>query len=342
MACGFAEYCGRLMEEMTCESVARLTRTNSRTLWKLDQWRCEYLKKNLYELPEDLDTTRLSADEVHYRTKKYLKHERMTPFSPRRETHFLTNLICTSVSKVIACQPGRDARSLAKCLRELTPEQLARVRYISVDMNPGYFKAILKTCPQAEIAVDRFHLVQKLNETFDEVRKQEYAKASRRKDTFQQTMLSAGNRFMYLERTDTKSIEEYNMLGKIKLLNDQISNAMIIIDYFHRVLDEKGTTNFRRRLVKWYGLVRESGSITFRSFAKLVRKYRKNIEAYIKTGLTTAISEGMNNKIKVLKRMGYGYTNQKAFQNKILQRCGFLNSRHLSTNFMFWHVPTPQ
>ena len=147
---------------------------------------------------------------------------------------------------------------------------------------------------------------------------------------------------MYLERTDTKSIEEHNMLGKIKMLNDQISNAMIITDYFHRVLDEKGINNFKTRLVKWYSLVRESGSKHFRAFARLVRKYRRNIEAYIKTGLTTAVSEGINNKIKVLKRMGYGYANRNAFQNKILQRCGFLNSRYIDTNFMFWHVTTPQ
>ena len=181
-----------------------------------------------------------------------------------------------------------------------------------------------------------------MNETFDNVRKQEHQKAVRKKDSFQQTMLSAGNRFLYLERVDTKSIEEHNMLGKIKLINDQISNAMILTDYFHKVLDQKGVNNFREKLAYWYSLVRESKSKNFRKFSKLVRKYRENIEAYIKTGLTTAISEGINNKIKVLKRMGYGYSNQKSFQNKILQRCGFLNSRHINTNFMFWHINTPQ
>jgi transposase len=330
------------MEEITCEAVSRLTRTNSRTLWRLDQWRCEYLKKHLYQLPEDLDTTRLSADEVHYRTKKLTAQERQSPFSPRREIKFLTNLVSTSVSKVIACQPGRDAKSLRNCLKELSPEQLHRVKFVSVDMNPGYFAAILKMCPQAEIAVDRFHLVQHLNEAFNIVRKQEYAKATKRKDCFQQTMLSAGNRFMYLERTDTKSIEEHNMLGKIKLLNDQIHNAMILTDYFHRVLDQKGVQKFREKLKNWYKLVRESKSSIYRKFAKMVRCYRRNIEAYIKTGLTTAVSEGINNKIKVLKRMGYGYTNEKAFKNKILQRCGFLNSTYINTNFMMWHVPTPQ
>lgn len=330
------------MEEMTCEAVARLTRTNSKTLWQLDQWRCEYLKKHLYSLPEDLDVSKLSADEVHYRTRKFTAAERESPFDPRREIQYLTNLVCTSVSKVIACHPGRDAKSLRKCFKELSPEQLKKVQFVSVDMNPGYFAAILKTCPDAEIAVDRFHLVQKLNETFDAVRKQEYKKAKRKHDTFQQTMLSAGYRFLYLERVDTKSIEEHNLLGKIKLLNDQIHNAMILTDYFHKVLDQKGVDKFRKKLLNWYKLVRESKSPIYRGFAKLVRKYRMNIETYIKTGLTTAVSEGINNKIKVLKRMGYGYTNEKAFKNKILQRCGFLNSAYINTTFMFWHMTTPQ
>ncbi len=330
------------MEEMTCEAVSCLTRVNSKTLWKLDQWRCEYLKEHLYELPEDLDTTRLSADEVHFQTKKFKASERLSPFSPRREVKFLTNLVCSSVSKVIACKPGRDEASLRNCLRELSREKRRSVEFISIDMNPSYFKAILKMCPQAEVAVDRFHLVQKLNEAFDRVRKQEYKKAQIRKDSFQQTMLSKGSRFMYLERVDTKSIEESNMLGKIKALNDQISNAMILTDYFHTVLDQKGLSQFRKRLIKWYQLVRQSKSKAFRKFSRLVRKYRVNIEAYIKTGLTTAISEGINNKIKVLKRMGYGYSNEKAFQNKILQRCGFLNSTYINTNFMMWHAPTPQ
>lgn len=330
------------MEEMTCEAVARLTRTNSRTLWQLDQWRCEYLKKTLYRLPADLDTSKLSADEVHYRTIYYKAKDRENPFSPRKEVKFITSLVCASVSKVISTYPGRDEKSLRKCFQQLTPEHLNKVNFISVDMNAGYFAAILKNCPQAEIAVDRFHLVQKLNETFDFVRKQEHQKAIRKKDSFQQTMLSSGNRFLYLERVDTKSIEEHNMLGKIKLINDQINNALILTDYFHKVLDQKGVHNFREKLKYWYNLVRESKSKHFRKFSKLVRKYRSNIETYIKTGLTTAISEGINNKIKVLKRMGYGYTNQKAFQNKILQRCGFLNSRHINTNFMFWHINTPQ
>ncbi|MGZ3771360.1 MAG: transposase [Bdellovibrio sp.] len=49
-----------------------------------------------------------------------------------------------------------------------------------------------------------------------------------------------------------------------------------------------------------------------------MKKYQSHIEIYIKSRLTTAVSEGLNNKIKVPKRVGYTYANQISFQNKIL------------------------
>jgi hypothetical protein len=61
----------------------------------------------------------------------------------------------------------------------------------------------------------------------------------------------------------------------------------------------------------------------------------------VKTKLTTAKSEGLNNKIKVLRRSAYGYTNEASYMNKILQRCGYLNSRFIHTSSWFWRLPSP-
>ncbi len=106
------------------------------------------------------------------------------------------------------------------------------------------------------------------------------------------------------------------MLEELRELNRNIHNAMLIVEYFHAVLDKKSVKSFRKALESWYRLVKESNLKPFRDFAKLIRKYRLNIEAYVRSGLTTAVSEGINNKIKVLKRMGYGYTNQKSFETR--------------------------
>lgn len=339
MTVAMVEVSGRLMEEITCEAVARILKTNPKTMWDLDQYRMKRMFSD-FKLPVDLDISHMSADEVHFRTIQNEKRD--SPFSEFNTKSFLTNLVCSKVAKVVANAQGREAQSLANCLKVLPKETRKKIEYFALDMNAGYFKAVTKLCPNAEIAVDRFHLVQNLNETFNEVRKEEFKKAQKRKDDFQIGMLEGGRKFLFMKRDQVFSTEEENLLGKLKMLNDNINSAMLIVDYFHNVLDQKGISKFRKKLKNWYLLVRDSKIKIFKKFALQVRKYRMNIEAYIKSGLTTAISEGLNNKIKVLKRMGYGYTNIESFQLKILQRCGFINSTFMDTTSWHWHYPHPQ
>jgi transposase len=339
LSCSFVEQAGRMMEEMTCAAVSRLLNVDRKLLWKIDQWRMDYMKKH-YKLPDDLDCSQMSADEIHFITRRFnkIKH----PFSARYYVEFVTNLICVRHGKVISNAVGRNYSALRQCLNVLSKEQLESVEFFSIDMHKEFFNVVSRSCPNAEIAIDRYHLVQQMNEVFNELRRDEFKKAQKRHDDFQVGMLEAGRRFILMERDPVLSTEEKNLLGKLKMLNVNINAGMLIVDVFHKVLDQKSLRKFRKKLGRWYSLVRASGIKLFRKFALKVMKYRKNIEAYIKSRLTTAIAEGLNNKIKVLKRMGYNYTNEKSFQNKILQRCGFLNSRFINTNFMFWHVPTPQ
>ena len=329
----FVETSGRLMEETTCAAASRLLQCNSKTLWSMDNYRTKILKKH-FKLPTDLDVSKLSADEVHFKTKINKKREH--PFAPRWDIQFITNLVVTKHAKIIANQSARNDISLKNCLKVLTKKQLSQVQFFALDMHAGFMRVAQKMCPNANICVDRFHLVQHMNQAFDDVRKSEFAKAKKLNDEFQKTMLSPGRRFMFLEKNPYLSIEEQNMLGKLKMLNTPIHNAMLIVDYFHKVLDEKHLGPFRSRLAQWYLLVRESKNKFMLSFAKLVRKYRMNIENYIKSNLTTAISEGLNNKIRVLKAMAYQYANEESFKNKILQRCGFLNSRLMDTTPLYF------
>lgn len=339
LSCSFVEKAGRLMEETTCAAAARIMGCDRKLMWKIDQWRMKFLKQ-YYELPKDLDVTYMSADEVHFLTRRFSK--RRHPFSSKYFIEYVTNLVCTKHSKVLFNAMGRDSKALGSCLKQLTKQQREEVKFFALDMNDGFFKAVMKLCPNAEIAVDRYHLIENMNLVFNDLRKDEYKKAKKKKDQFQLGMLESGRRFILMERNPILSIEEQNMLGKLKMLNVNINAGMLIVDYFHKILDQKSLKKFRQKLAQWYGLVRDSKLKIFRKFAMKVRAYRKHIEAYIKSNLTTALSEGLNNKIKVLKRMGYNYTNEKSFRDKILQRCGFLNSTFINTNFLFWHVSTPQ
>jgi transposase len=208
-------------------------------------------------------------------------------------------------------------------------------------MHDAFISVIKTECENANICIDRFHLAQKANEAFDKVRRSEFKKAKETNDKLSRNMLEPHRRFILMAREKDLSKSEQKLLDKLRKHNESIHVSMLLVEYFHKALDKKNVKSFRSILKTWYQLVRESELEPFRKFAKLIRKYRRNIEAYIESRLTTAVAEGLNNKIKVLKRMGYGYTNPLSFCRKILQRCGFLNHLSINTDEFFFRWPNP-
>jgi transposase len=337
-SCCFGEVAGRLMEEITCEAVGRLLGTDSATLWRLDQFRMKLMLKR-FELPKNIDLSHLSADEVHFKTERIENREGL--WEKRWDIKYITNLVCYSEGKVLWNEPGRDATSLHHCLDTLTRGQKDQVKYFAVDMHEPFIAALNDKLPNTTIVIDRFHLAKKINEAFDSVRKSEFKKAKEQKDEFGLSMLHPHRRFILVSRDKKLSEPEKQSLEKLRKINQHINDGMLVVEQFHQALDKATVEGFRKSLQDWYKLVRESGLTPFKKAALTIRKYRKAIEAYIASGLTSSVSEGLNNKIKTLKRMGYGYTNQQSFRRKILQRCGYLNSTYINTNDFFFSIKNP-
>jgi transposase len=338
MTCSYAEVAGRLMEEITCEAVSRIMGSTSKMMWDLDQYRMQTMMQFL-KLPHDLDVSFLCADEVHFRT--VLNKIRKGLFAKRYTPEFVTNLVCPKAGKVLFNSLGRDSNALTTALSILSKGQKMTVENFAVDMHEAFISVIKKECPNANICIDRFHLAQKVNEAFDKVRRSEFKKAKEEKNEFKQGMLEPHRRFILVSREKDLSKAEQKLLEKLRKINEPIHTAMLLVEYFHKAMDKKTVKSFRSTLVLWYRLVRESKLEPFVKLAKTIRRYRRNIEAYITSRLTTAAAEGLNNKIKVLKRMGYGYSNPVSFCRKILQRCGYLNHLSINTDKYFYNVPNP-
>jgi hypothetical protein len=298
----------------------------------------EYMMKFL-KLPKEINVSYLSADEVHFKTIRM--QERKGLFAKRWQAKFITNLVCPSAGKVLFNGPGRDGNALATAMSILSPGQLLAVERFAVDMHDPFFITIKKKCPNAQICVDRFHLAQAVNKAFDKVRRSEFSLAKESKNEFCKNMLEPHRRFILVSREKDLSKEELKLLSKLRDVNKGIHTGMLLVEYFHAMLDKKTIKSFRKAMITWCLVVRESKLKPFLALAKTIRKYRKNIEAYITSRLTTGVAEGLNNKIKVLKRMGYGYSNETSFMRKILQRCGYLNHLSINTDEFFYSLPHP-
>lgn len=336
MTCGLAEVAGRFMEETTCAATSRLLHQNAKKLWSLDQHRMQLLLTR-FKLPDDLDVSYLSADEVHHKT--VINNNQR--FGRRWNPLFITNLVCHKNGKILFNGSGRDSRALEDSLSVLSPGQKLAVEYCAVDLHDPFIQAIKKHLPNAQVCIDRFHLVQNINKCIDAVRKEEFKKAQSKNDIFTEGMLSPSRRFVLMERSVSLGKQDFKMLKKLRDINQNIHNSMLLIETFHNLLECKTIKLFRSKLLKWYLLVRESKLKSFIKFTNLIRKYRSNIEAFIESRLTTAVSEGINNAIKTLKKSGYGYPNQMSFRMKCLQRHGFLNHYAINTDDLLFKVTDP-
>jgi transposase len=84
------------------------------------------------------------------------------------------------------------------------------------------------------------------------------------------------------------------------------------------------------------GVWSEVGSWIHETGVKHLHRWWWNLESryeqltnYFRFRVTSALSEGVNNVIKTLKRRAYGYRNMEYFRLKIMQTCGYLNSRFI-------------
>lgn len=267
MTCGFAEVAGRMMEEISCEAVGRILDSSSKAMWSLDQYRMEIMMQYL-TLPKDLDVSYLAADEVHFRTVAI--KDRVGLFAKRRRPEFVTNLVSPKVGKVLFNAMGRDSKALAGALSVLSTEQKHSVGHFAVDMHEPFISTIRTECPNALICVDRFHLAQKVNETFDKVRRFEFKRAKETNDNVSRDMLEPHRRFILVSREKDLSKSEQKLVDKLRRINEPIHTAMLLVEYFHKALDKKTVKGFRDTLMTWYRVVRESKLEPFLKFAKTI------------------------------------------------------------------------
>lgn len=257
----------------------------------------------------------LSVDEVSYR--KY--------------HNYLTNVIDTDKRLIVWNQKGRKAEILDQYYEGIGPTACEKIESVAMDGARTYISSTTRYAVNALIVYDKFHLVQKLNRTVDAVRKLELQKARSEKDQELVDLMNCKQRFLLLKKKSRLTERQSDYLSKLCQLNEPIYKAMLLKESFLQIYslnDDEAT--IASYLADWMAEAYNSGLQPFIDLARKLSTKFEYILNWFKQKVSSAISEGFNNKIKRLKRMAYGYKDIDYFRLKIHQHCGLLNPR-LST-----------
>jgi len=211
---------------------------------------------------------------------------------------------------------GRGYEETAKALAGLGKDKLAKIKYVSLDMWDPYIKAVKEHCPNAQLIFDKFHVVKKVNEALDDVRRKEFAKAAD-----EERIDVKRKRWIILSRENNLKPEQKETLIQLMKNNDRLYKAYLLKEQILSIFDDK-TSTFEKicdRIKSWLENILSNELEEFNAVTKTIQNYMYGILNYFRYGMTNAIAEGFNTKINVLKRRAYGYRDLEYFILKIYQ-----------------------
>ena len=303
------------------EQVARLTAitTNQEAGWflGLDDESVYRIDKEILEerfnkkLIPPPSAVNISVDEVSY--KKYHR--------------YLTNVVDTDERTVIWNDRGRKTEVLDRYYAGIGEDSCRRIESVALDGARTYISSTNKYAVNALIVYDKFHIIQKLNWAVDMARKQELRKARKENNDELIGLMNCRQRFILLKNKNNLTESQAGYLKRLCEINEPIYKAMLLKESFLRVYDYESPEEAQGYLEGWIKDALASAVETFRIIALSFRDKLQYIINWFRKKISSAISEGINNKIKRLKRMAYGYKDVEYFRLKIHQHCGLLNPR---------------
>lgn len=287
-----------------------------------------------------------------------------------RKGHKDFETIIYTEEEVIETMCGKKSLDLQELLKRIPG--IGNIQQVCMDMCSSFADAVRTALPQAEIVLDRFHLIKLLNKTLEHLR----AKADR---VLKAEYLALEREIKQLEKEEkeirlncSKATSEENKeqldlqekaireqkaekskeLKAKGLRNKRFSQIRFVLskDYAHLHKDDKRLVREYLRLhddvQKVYWLCQDLRKILFAEnkqpqteisiqLTDWCTRARKYLGRFVKTleswwqevlnacfyPLNNGRAEGVNNKIKVIKRMAFGFRNRLNFKRRIQAAC---------------------
>jgi transposase len=290
-----AESVGRLCEVMAIRHVARYFGLDWKTVKALDRQR---LERTLG--PVDLNGVEVIA---------------LDEFAIQKGHRYATVIVEPRRKRVLWVGRGRGREGVRPFFELLGPERCRRLQAAVIDMSAGYEFEVRAHCPNAAIVFDLFHVVAKYGrEVVDRVRV-DRANELRSDRSGRRVVKSA--RWLLLKNRDSLRPGEDVQLEELLAANRDLFVVYVLRDALKDLWGYRHAGYAARAWRSWYRKALRSRIEPLIRFARRLRPYLPGILAHCRWPLGTNLVEGINNKIKVIKRMADGFRDDAYFFLKI-------------------------
>ena len=293
----YEKYLASLCDFMPVMDVVELEGMNKNLLYRIDKkwltWRNELHKRN---------------DPV--------KHLGIDEIAIKKNHKYATVFYDLERSRVIGLVKGRKQRNVSSFFRKFGKDNCRNIEAVCTDLWAAFHNSVKIYLKNAVLVFDKFHVFKYLSDALEAVRRTEQTKLEE-----EDKKLLKGCRWLILKRTLTR-YKDKRRLKEVMNLNESIMKAVLLKEEFYRFYDAKNDKEAEGILKDWTETCKESALQPFIKLAKRLNRWKEGIIAFFKIRISNGISEGINNKIKVIKRRSYGFHDINYFFLKILNATG--------------------
>lgn len=311
----YSYWLGRLCEITTVKQAAEFSANDKMTVWRMDY---EQMKRRFqtYKPPK---AKRISVDEVYARRKRYGAKE-------SRDKRFFTIVCDLDTRKVIWVSESRTKKALDDYFKVIGQKACSEIEVVAADQHDAYRSSVKDYCPNATFVWDRFHIMQSFDKALNEDRMWLHENAT---SGDMKRLTRSKFKSLFIKKADRRTKEEVRHIHDILKDNKFFAYLELIKEAMFEVYSSATAQDARRKFVQIKEWLKQGQFYSLSKWWENLDKNWETFQNYFTYRVTSSLSEGINNVIKTVKKRAYGYRNMQYFKLKILQVCGYLNSKYV-------------
>ena len=227
---------------------------------------------------------------------------------------YLFHIYDLDTKETIKILKSRDYSTIVNFFNTITNRN--NVELVTMDLYAPFKNAVQAKLKKAIIVADRFHYTRIIAQAMDSLRLEIWRN-------------SKVNEKKYLKNLkkvllkDIESVPEEKLFKLEEKLNyafdtsGKLKYGYQLYQSFLRIKDANTYEEKIQRFRDWLSDAQSSTIKEFKSSAETLLKWNKEIVNSFKYQYTNSSTEGKNNKVKVIKRIAFGFRNLTNFENRI-------------------------
>ena len=225
---------------------------------------------------------------------------------------FATVIVDLEHIEIIDILDYRDQERLIHYFQSRGTEWCEGIEVFCSDMWQGFINTAKAVFPKATLVVDRFHFFSYLNKAVDNQRKN-LRRQFKDQENFKRL------KWALLKNAENLTVDDKKKLACAFLLAPQLKIIYEHKEKFRLIFNQKLTREQGEiALNQWIEEAKKIKNKYLDKFLYMLNDWKSYVLNYFTHRFTTSIIEGINNSIKTVKRMGYGFRNFANFKQRVL------------------------